>query len=834
MSSSEGAILYTIIYKILKFWRGLINPKTPYVNVALQRKSRLLATGLVVMILVFSGVDITYSLTIPDYQVPWFGYGFMMGAFIMNRYQRYYWAARLTILMFPMVIFSSVYGGTAANPIYTLYYSVLSLLLGSIFLKKSGVIVLGLINTLGIIILPLFPVGSAYTFSVLIGPFSTSLIATALTIIYMQHRDQIEKDRQTLQALSDTRYQAIFQQSPLGITIISPTTQILEANSEFSQMTGYSNIELLTMNMIELTHPDDMEASAKIIRHALAEKIDIYNLEQRLITKTGEAVWINFIGNIFRDEAGNITFGVGLSEDVTAQKLAAQALKESIDKFQGFLEQSTDGISIVAPDGSISEWSPGMENLTGFTTQEVVGEKVWDVQFRLAPAERRTASLRTTFKELNTRFFETDAIDPQYQRMETDFVNTQGELKSMQVATFPIKTDKGILIGSIHRDITERKRAEENLRSIARDLSEAQRIAKLGSWRNDAASGEVVWSDQVYRIFGYESDTPSSPQEIFSQHIHPADKETYWQEISNHFQDPQTTAFRDIPFRIITPTRETKHLITSGEFDFSANNMKSGARGTILDVTEQKKAQEALQTLATELERSNQELEQFAYIASHDLQEPLRKIQAFGDRLQSRYGETLDDRGLNYLTRMQSAAERGQKMIEALLTYSRVATQGQPFAATDLNQVIAEVLSDLELLIERSQGRVTVEDLPTISADSTQIRQLFQNLIGNALKFHAPDQPPIVAVSCTVLTPEKVQIQVQDQGIGFDEAFADRIFQPFQRLHGRGEFEGSGIDLAVCRKIVERHGGEILAQSKPGEGAVFSINLPKAPVAIDG
>lgn len=230
-----------------------------------------------------------------------------------------------------------------------------------------------------------------------------------------------------------------------------------------------------------------------------------------------------------------------------------------------------------------------------------------------------------------------------------------------------------------------------------------------------------------------------------------------------------------------------------------------------------------------ELTRSNEELQQFAFIASHDLQEPLRKIKAFGDRLKSTSGDNLSVQGRDYLERMQNAAGRMQALIEDLLTLSRVTTRAQPFVPVDLSQIAHEVLSDLEETIAQAFGRIELGDLPTINADPLQMRQLLQNLIGNALKFHRPKQVPIVSIYSEIITQENVQmyqITVQDNGIGFDEKYCDRIFQVFQRLHGRSEYEGTGIGLAICRKIVERHQGSITAKSQPGQGAKFIVILP--------
>ncbi len=234
-----------------------------------------------------------------------------------------------------------------------------------------------------------------------------------------------------------------------------------------------------------------------------------------------------------------------------------------------------------------------------------------------------------------------------------------------------------------------------------------------------------------------------------------------------------------------------------------------------------------------ELARSNRELESFASVASHDLQEPLRKITAFGDRLKSHFGEDLNDRGRDYLERMQNAATRMQSLIEDLLAYSRVTTRGQPFVAVSLARVTREVLSDLELRIERTGARVEVGELPTIEADPTQMRQLLQNLLSNALKFQRPGEVPRIRVEGQMMprgrngsgAVNRCQIRVQDNGIGFDEKYLDRLFKPFQRLHGQSAYEGTGIGLAICEKIAERHGGSITARSAPGQGTCFLVEL---------
>lgn len=252
----------------------------------------------------------------------------------------------------------------------------------------------------------------------------------------------------------------------------------------------------------------------------------------------------------------------------------------------------------------------------------------------------------------------------------------------------------------------------------------------------------------------------------------------------------------------------------------------------IHDITKRKQAEDAIKDYTEKLKQANRELQDFSYIASHDLQEPLRKIQLFGERLKNQYQDQLGKEGADYIHRMTNAAQRMDLMLRGLLEYTRITQYGQPRVLVDLNQILQEVLSDLDYRVEQSGAEVLVGPLPQVNADPTQMGQLFQNLIGNALKFFAPDRHPRIQVFSSEQAAENggkqwIEIRVEDNGIGFNEQYLDRIFQPFQRLHGRTEYDGNGMGLAICRKIVERHGGSITAKSTPGQGAAFIIRLPK-------
>jgi PAS domain S-box-containing protein len=396
------------------------------------------------------------------------------------------------------------------------------------------------------------------------------------------------------------------------------------------------------------------------------------------------------------------------------------------------------------------------------------------------------------------------------------------EIGSLQSGVNSMAAQLEATVGSLQRRVADLDQAKQVLQRWAQ-------IFKYAGW--GVAMGEVDGSAMVLMNPAFASMHGYTVEELTGQ---PADR-LFAPEIQAQLPELLTAAQKEGAY-----TFESKH-IRKDKSTFPAlinvTNVKDENDDllyrifNVQDITELKRAERALAAYAAELERSNRELEDFANIAAHDLQEPLRKVQAFGDRIVTKYHDDLDEQGRDYLDRIQHAAARMQVLINDLLAFSRVTTKAQPYAPVDLTQVAQEVLSDLETHIEDVEAQVTLGKLPTIDADGLQMRQLLQNLISNALKFHKPGQAPHVTIEGKLLNDDKetnalCQISVADDGIGFDEKYLDRIFAIFQRLHARNEYDGTGIGLAVCRKIVERHGGTLTARSSSGQGATFIVTLP--------
>jgi PAS domain S-box-containing protein len=394
----------------------------------------------------------------------------------------------------------------------------------------------------------------------------------------------------------------------------------------------------------------------------------------------------------------------------------------------------------------------------------------------------------------------------------------------------------------LQAEIVERRQAEERL-SEERNLLQTVIDSLPDFIFIKDADSRFIFNNRAH-VKGLGATSPNeligkTDFDIFPQEL----AKLYYEDEQNVIRSGQPLINREEPY--VDQERNKKWLLTVKAPVRDSCGQVVALVGMSRDITESKRAQEKLTRYAEQLEQSNRELQEFAYVASHDLQEPLRKVQVFSSRLQAKYSEALDDRGQDYLARMLNAVARMQNLINGLLTYSRVTTQAQPFVPVDLTQVVQEILSDLEIHIQQVGGRVEAGDLPTLEADPIQMRQLLQNLISNSLKFHRPEEAPNIKIQATALNGQDrhspgdagavdfQKIMVMDNGIGFDDKQGERIFQVFQRLHGRSEYEGTGIGLATCRKIVERHGGTISAQSVQGQGTTFIIMLP-AKQTVEG
>ena len=509
-----------------------------------------------------------------------------------------------------------------------------------------------------------------------------------------------------------------------------------------------------------------------------------------------------------------------LEEALAEAGRARDAGRTSEDRFRALFDMSRDGIVFVDLDGHIEEMNQAYLDLVGYGRDEITTHTYQD----LTPEKWRAGEAEIIETQVMQRGFSDE--------YEKEYVRKDGSIAPISLRTILVRDLEGrpIRFMGIVRDIAELKEKEEALKASER------RYRSLFDLSHDGVvfvglDGPVEEANPAYLdMLGYELDELVG---MTYQQLTPP----RWAKMEADIVAEQLLQ------RGYTDEYEKEYIRKGGSvFPVAVRAIlvrdETGApvriMGIVRDITEQKQAKEALERHARDLARSNEELEQFAYVASHDLQEPLRKIRAFGALLADEKRESLDDEGQQYIDFMTDAAARMQTLVSDLLALSRVTTAAHPFEDLSLAEVFDTVLSDLSVRLEEAGGQVEVSATPTIEADRTQMEQLFRNLIGNALKFCRPGVPPRVTVEVaaqaqpidTVPGPAH-DIVVTDNGIGFESSQGSKLFQPFKRLHARHQYEGAGIGLAICEKIVLRHHGRITASGTPGAGATFTVTLPR-------
>jgi two-component system sensor kinase FixL len=619
---------------------------------------------------------------------------------------------------------------------------------------------------------------------------------------------EITERKQAERALkeSEEKHRTVLEASPDPIVIYDMEGKCTYANPAFTAVFGWTQEERLGKKLDYVPDENWPETQAMIDKVKAGKSFS--DVESRRHTKSGDIVDVSVSAGIYVDRNGTPVGSVHVLRDISARKRAQEALRESEQRYRTVLEASPDPVVIYDMEGTCIYTNPAFTAVFGWTQEERLGKKLDYVPDENWP---ETKMMIDKLK-----------VGESFSGVQSRRYTKSGDVVDVSVSAGIHLDPDGTPVGSVHvlRDITAQTRAQEETKRAYAELNQIFNTAVDGMRVIDKDFNLIRTSEtfltlsglsetqckgkKCYEIFpGSLCHTPECPLTIIV-----GGEERVECEVEKEHADGTkipcivtATPFRGSDGKLIGIVEDTRNI------------------------SERKAAERKIEQTMTELQRSNAELQQFAYVASHDLQEPLRKIQAFGDRLRARYTKALDERGGDYLNRMQNAAKRMQALINNLLTLSRITTQAQPFIPVNLANVAQKVLSDLELHIERAGGIVKVGDLSTVDADPTQMRQLLQNLINNALKFHHPEKKPVIKVYGQSI--DKIcELIVEDNGIGFDEKYLDRIFGVFQRLHGRGEYDGTGVGLAICQKIAERHGGGITAKSTPGQGATFVVTLP--------
>lgn len=498
-------------------------------------------------------------------------------------------------------------------------------------------------------------------------------------------------------------------------------------------------------------------------------------------------------------------------------KQITTTLQHQPEILQLILDSIGEGVVVADENGNFLMFNPAAEKLTGIGATDSQQEE-WSERYGIFKTDTTTPYLA---EELPL----TKAIRGESTTEEELFIRNSEVPDGvfLSVTGRPLKDEKGVLKGGVvvFRDITARKKAEEALRQsemVFRSIAQSANDAIISA---DGVGNIVFWNKSAETIFGYtEKEVIGKPLSLLMPERY---REDHKKGLSRFCKTGEA--------HVIGKTVELHALRKDGvefpmELSLASWQAEEGVffSGIIRDITERKQFQERLTKTAEELARSNKELEQFASVASHDLQEPLRVVTSYLQLLQQRFQEKLDADANKFIERSVAAAARMKTLINDLLNYSRVSTRGEPFELSNCSDILHQVCDSLKVAIDESGATVTYNSLPEVMADNTQLTQLFQNLIGNAIKFRTEASPKIR------VTAERQDgawlFSVRDNGIGIEPQYAERIFDIFQRLHSLKDYAGTGIGLAICRKIVERHGGKIWVESELDKGTIFHFTLP--------
>lgn len=662
---------------------------------------------------------------------------------------------------------------------------------------------------------------------------------------------------------------ALFEQSPVGLATLSAEDDLVFewANTFYGELVARPPQALVGKPLLEALPEIKGQGFDTILKNVIATGTPFIAPEVAVNILRDGQLTTNYVDLTYQPRKANEDGVVGIlvvAMDVTQQVLSRKKIEESESKLRAIVTTAPAGIGLFVGRDLVIE-NPNQ------TFIDIVGKGPHIEGLPLREAMPELITEGQPFLQILDDVFTTG--EP--------FISPEALVKIVQngvlqdnyynISYSPVRNAAGEIyaILDIAIDVTQQVLARQKLEEAESDLRVAVELAQLGTWSIEVATNGLTFSDRLIEWFGYDPG-----EQVYQQVIpilDPADQARINQAVAWAL-NPQSDGVYNEVYTVIHPQTGQKRILHArGKTVFDANGQAIRLNGTAQDITLQREMQlaleqqvqqqteeisaaneelaatneeiisqnQALNESTQQLLRSNENLQRFAYVASHDLQEPLRKIRQFGDLLREHYGPQLGE-GLTYLERMQSAAGRMSTLIKDLLEYSRLSTQPESSASVSLAEVVNQVLGTLELAITEARAEVQVASLPTINGDAFQLSQLFQNLLTNALKFHRPGVPPVIRIRARWLAAEHLpagvnplrnaiayhQIEVADNGIGFEEKYLDRIFEVFQRLHGKNQYAGTGIGLAICEKVVANHGGAITASSQPGQGATFSVYLP--------
>ncbi len=678
-------------------------------------------------------------------------------------------------------------------------------------------------------------------------------------------RDIAER-KQAEEALraSEARYQSLAEASPVGIFYTDASGDCLYVNEQWCAIAGMTPDEAIGQGWANAIHPEDRDRVFAQWYRAAGENVP-FKSEYRFQRPDGKVTWVFAQALAELTDDGSVKSYVGTIADISDRISAEEEIKQLNENLERRVAERTiqleatntkllyeiverqrieenlrqvlelqrailDGANytIISTDidGTIDTFNKAAERLLGYSAEEVLGKVTPAILHDGEEVCKRAATLTAELGvkiEPGFEVFVAKARQGIADENEWTYIRKDGSRFPVQLSVTGLFDGAGNISGfvGIGSDISDRKRTEEALRLSEERYALAVYGSSDGLWDWNVLTGDVYYSPRWKEIIGYEDWEIEHHIDAFAALLHPDDKARVFEAVREHFEQKMPY---QIEFRMREKSGEYRWILARGQAIWDETGKAMRMAGSHTDISDRKLAEQQLLQLADELRRSNQELEQFAYVASHDLQEPLRAVTSYTQLLSQRYQGNLDAKADKWLAYIIDGATRMQQLINDLLAYSRVGTKGKELEPTDCSAVLDRTLANLQVAIAEKNATVTRDSLPVVMGDEGQLVQLFQNLIGNAIKFCREDMP-IVQISAVQKDSEWL-FAVRDNGIGIEPEYAERIFIIFQRLHSRRDYAGTGIGLAICKRIVERHGGRIWVESQLGEGATFYFTFP--------
>ncbi|MGZ3910898.1 MAG: PAS domain-containing sensor histidine kinase [Flavisolibacter sp.] len=643
-------------------------------------------------------------------------------------------------------------------------------------------------------------------------------------------------------------FRSTIRQAPVGFTIFRGPEFIVEmANETYLQIVDKTEEAFIGKPLFQ-TLPEVREAVEPLLTDVLTQGRPYHGYEFPVIlNRHGQSMltYFNFVYQPLMEEDGSISGVIVVANEITELVRAKHLLAESEKGFRNMVMQSPIAMTIFRGKEHVVEMANHVmfQKIWRRNEKDVLGKTILEAFPELKDQK---------YPELLDEVFLHGRVHREYESLA--YVRGSDGMKKfyLDYEYSPLREQDGSISGIMVtvNNVTERVEARQKIELAEEKARLAIASAELGTYEIDLNTGEMITSPRFQVIWGLYN---TLDRNAFLALLHPDDLPRREQALKEAY----ITGNLDYESRLLSSNNQ-KWVKVRGTILFNDRQEPERILGVIQDITEQKVFSEALERMVKErtselaianqtlvykneeLARSNVNLEQFAYAASHDMKEPIRKIHFFSDRLKDTMGKHLSEMELKYFQRMEEATKRMGSLIDDLLSYSQISVKPRQLEPVDLNTVIKQVISDLELQIEEKKALVHYDHLPTVQGHARQIQQAFQNLLGNALKFQTPEIAPVVTISCTrllgkdtplFLTPEQreqwyYQVDMKDNGIGFEQQDAEKIFHVFTRLHGNAEYKGTGIGLSIVQKVAENHEGFVCAYSELGKGATFTLYLP--------